>query len=170
MSSSAIALPLPWLVVAARALRAFEAFHALRELAKTPHLRCDPLPVAVRQRGKRASVYPRFADRIVDLGRGRDHGAVGNFEVTADHRGAADAAVRADARRARDADAAGDRRVRADHAVVADLDLVVELGALLDHRVVDRAAVDRRVGADLDVVTDHDAPELRDLAPAACVV
>ena len=33
----------------------------------------------------------------------------------------------------------------------ADLDLVVELDVVLDHRVVDRAAVDRRVRADLAV-------------------
>src|SRR5689334_17944384 len=133
MSSSAIVLPLPWLVAVARPPpRGLQLFHALRELAKPPHLRCDPLPCAVRQRGKRASVYPRFADRIVDLGRRRDHAAAGDFEVTADHRRAADAAMRADVRRARDADASGDRCVRADHAVVADLDLVVELDALLD--------------------------------------
>ena len=62
---------------------------------------------------------------------------------------------------------AGDRGVRADAHVVADLDLVVELDALLDHRVVERAAVDRGVGADLDVVADAHAADLRNLDPAA---
>jgi hypothetical protein len=47
--------------------------------------------------------------------------------------------------------------VRADAHVVRDLDLVVELHALLDHRVVQRAAVDGGVGADLDVVADAHA-------------
>ena len=49
--------------------------------------------------------------------------------------------------------------------VVADLDLVVELHAVLDHRVVQRAAVDGGVGADLDVVADDHAADLRNLAP-----
>ena len=48
-----------------------------------------------------------------------------------------------------------------------DLHQVVDLGALADHRVADRAAVDRGVGADLDVVLDDDAADLRDLAVAA---
>ena len=38
--------------------------------------------------------------------------------------------------------------------VVADLDQVVELDAVLDHGVAERAAVDAGVGADLDVVAD----------------
>src|SRR5207302_9856026 len=58
----------------------------------------------------------------------------------------------------------------ADPHVVADLDLVIELHALLDHRVVDRAAVDRGVGADLDVVADVHAANLGDLDPAALVL
>ena len=45
-----------------------------------------------------------------------------------------------------------------------DLHEIVDLGALADHGVADRAAVDRGVGADLDVVLDDDAPDLRDLA------
>ena len=66
-------------------------------------------------------------------------------------------------------DAARDHGVRADHAVVADLDLVVELHAVLDHGVVERAAVDGGVGADLDVVADAHRAHLRDLHPAARV-
>jgi hypothetical protein len=61
------------------------------------------------------------------------------------------------------ADAAGHGRVRADMAVVADLDLVVELDAVLDDGVGQRAAVDRGVGADVDVVADQHAPGLRNL-------
>ena len=49
--------------------------------------------------------------------------------------------------------------------VVGDLHEVVELHAVLDHGVVDRAAVDRGVRADLHVVADHDAADLRDLDP-----
>ena len=49
----------------------------------------------------------------------------------------------------------------------ADLDQVVELDAVLDHGVVERAAVDAGVGADLDVVADAHRAELLDLLPAA---
>jgi len=60
--------------------------------------------------------------------------------------------------------------MRADDAVVRDLDLIVELDVVLDHRVVDRAAIDRRVGADLDIGADHHAAELRDLDPRAALL
>src|SRR5262245_58906384 len=86
-----------------------------------------------------------------------------------DHRRAADGDVPPDVRAARDANAAGDGAVRADAHVVADLNLVVELDALLDHGVVERTAVDRGVGADLDVVADAHRADLRDLHPAAFV-
>ena len=36
-----------------------------------------------------------------------------------------------------------------------------------DHRVADGAAIDRGTGADLDVVLNDDAPDLRDLDVAA---
>ena len=60
-------------------------------------------------------------------------------------------------------DAARDHGVRADAAVVADLHVVVELDAVFDDGVLERAAVHGRVRADLDVVADHDAAELRHL-------
>src|ERR1039457_3820905 len=54
-----------------------------------------------------------------------------------------------------------------DADIVADLDQVVDLGALADHRVANGAAVDRGAGADLDIVLDDDAPELRHLEVAS---
>src|SRR5665213_3080472 len=51
--------------------------------------------------------------------------------------------------------------------IVADLDQIVDLGALADHGIADGATVDRGAGADLDVVLDDDAPELRHLKVAA---
>src|SRR5690606_9283389 len=54
-----------------------------------------------------------------------------------------------------------------DADVVRDHHEIVELHAVLDHGVLDRAAVDRRVRADLDVVADHDRAELRHLDPPA---
>ena len=50
--------------------------------------------------------------------------------------------------------------------VVRDLDEVIDLRPLADHRVAARAAVDRGVGADLDVVLDDDAADLRHLQVA----
>ena len=49
----------------------------------------------------------------------------------------------------------------ADRHIVADLDQIVDLGALADHGIADGAAVDGRIGADLDVVLDDDAADLR---------
>ena len=55
----------------------------------------------------------------------------------------------------------------ADDDVVGDLNQLVDLGSLADDRVAVGAAVDRRPGADLDVVLDDDAADLRHLEMAA---
>src|SRR6185437_270611 len=78
-----------------------------------------------------------------------------------------DHAVTADHRASRDARAARDRRVRADAHVVANLDEIVELHAVLDHRVVDRTAVDRGIRTDLDIRADVHAADLWHLHPRA---
>src|SRR5215207_3706991 len=52
---------------------------------------------------------------------------------------------------------------------MGDLHEIVELDAFLDDGVVDGAPVDRRVGANLDVVTDYDAADLRNLLPGATI-
>src|SRR5258708_13434094 len=80
---------------------------------------------------------------------------------------ASDRAVPADARAARNGRTAGHRRMRADAYVMADLDLVVQLDPVLDHGVVERAAVDRGVGADLHVVTYECPTRFRNLDPAS---
>src|SRR6185503_6538318 len=123
-------------------------------------------PGLVVVEGVEAGVDTGLADRARDQRPRRDLDAVGDLDVAVDHGGAADQAMRADVGAAGDADAARDRAVRADAHVVPDLDLVVELDALLDHRVVERAAVDGGVGADLHVVADAHAADLRDLHPS----
>ena len=51
----------------------------------------------------------------------------------------------------------------ADPHVVRDLHEIVDLRPRADDRVVDAAAVDRRVRADLDVVLDEAAADMRNL-------
>ena len=65
----------------------------------------------------------------------------------------------------RDADAAADHAVRSDAAIVPDLNLIINLRAVSDYCVIQRAAVNRGIGADLNIVTDRDAAHLRDLDP-----
>src|SRR5207245_2531666 len=117
-----------------------------------------------------AGIGARLEDRARDQGARRDVHMVDDAQMPEDHRGAADGAVPADVGAAGDAGAAGDRGVGADAHVVADLDLVVELDAFLDHGVVDRAAVDGGVRADLDIVADAHRADLGDLDPAAVVL
>ena len=54
----------------------------------------------------------------------------------------------------------------ADDAVVADLAEIIDLGSLADHGVANAAAIDPRAGADLDIVMDDDAADLRNLGMA----
>ena len=63
--------------------------------------------------------------------------------------------------------ARGHRCVRADAAVVTHHDLVVQLDAV-GEGVFERAAIDRGVGADLDVVADGHAAQLGILPQAPC--
>ncbi len=46
---------------------------------------------------------------------------------------------------------ADDAAMAADADVVANLHQIIDLRAFADHRVVHRAAIDRRIGADLDL-------------------
>ena len=66
-------------------------------------------------------------------------------------------------RRAGNARLRDDDAVAPDDGVVADLNEVVDLRAFADDRIVEGAAIDGRVGADLDVVADDDAAHLRHL-------
>ena len=55
----------------------------------------------------------------------------------------------------------GEYNVPADHAVMGNMNRIIELGALPDHRVAKRAAVDRAIRADLNVILNYDTAELR---------
>ena len=55
----------------------------------------------------------------------------------------------------------------ADTDIVAYLHQVVDLGALADHGIADRTAVDGSTGADFHIVLDDDAADLRDFKTAS---
>src|SRR5215470_5426055 len=128
----------------------------------------DQAPPGVRLLGgKGAGVYAGGRNRVTHRRFGRDHHIVSDSEVAGDADHAADHAAFADAGAAGDAGAGRDRRVRTDAHVVRDHDEIVELHALLDHRVLDGAAIDGGVGADLDVRADAHRAHLRHLEPGA---
>jgi len=56
-----------------------------------------------------------------------------------------------------------------DTDVMSYLDLVIQLATLFDHGVVERTAVNRGIGADLDIVFNHDAAQLRNFMPSLLV-
>ena len=60
----------------------------------------------------------------------------------------------------------GHGRVRTDVHVVADLDQVVEFDAVLDHGVIQRAAVNAGIGANLDIIADAHPTQLLNFFPA----
>ena len=80
-----------------------------------------------------------------------DAGLPGHHHVVVDRRAAGDADLRRE------------QHVAADLHAVRDLHEVVDLGAGRDARLADRRTIDRRVRADLDVVFDDDAADLRNL-------
>src|SRR5215470_11792182 len=138
----------------AHAGRALDPAHPALERAEAFEVR-DQAPPSVRLLTRKdARVY---AGPLEGMGHHRvagDDDVVGDPEMAGEPGAAADHAALADRGAAGDADIGGDRRMCADVHVVRDLDEVVELDALLDHRVIDRAAVDSGVGADLDVRAD----------------
>src|SRR4051794_21392339 len=66
-----------------------------------------------------------------------------------------------------DDDGTGDTRkprynaIATDANIVGDLNQIVDLGPLADDRVGHRAAIDGRIGADLDIILNDDAADLR---------
>ena len=86
---------------------------------------------------------------------------VANAHLSAHH------AVIADAATAGNAGLGGDHDVCADAAIVANVDQIVELRAGPDDGLIESAAVDGAVGANLDVVADDEAADLRELYVAS---
>jgi UDP-N-acetylglucosamine acyltransferase len=91
------------------------------------------------------------------------HRALFNARLVADAYLPADDRVVLDNYSSREARLRGDDDVPADAAVVRDVNHVVELDAVSDLCNSQRRAVDARVRADLDIIADSDAPDLREL-------
>src|SRR3954470_7075047 len=72
-----------------------------------------------------------------------------------------------DAHRSRDPDLRHDEAEAPDPTVVRDVHEIVDLRAGANHGVVDAAAIDRRVRANLDVVFDDATTDVRNLVMAA---
>src|SRR5262249_55039355 len=138
---------------------------ALCRSAVSPHARQKGLgaqPFAERTGGKSA---PAHARRYIgddpaartELRAGADREMIGYSDLPAQH------SVVSDLDAAGNSGLGDDEAMATDRAIVADLDQIIDLGALADDCIATRAAVDRRVGADLDGVLDDHAPRLRDL-------
>ena len=58
------------------------------------------------------------------------------------------------------------RRVSTDDSIVRDLTQIIDMHTVFDHCVSDRATVNRRIGADFNIVTNADAANLWHFDPA----
>ena len=83
---------------------------------------------------------------------------------------AADLTMAADRRAAGNRGATRHYRMSANANVVANLNLIVELHARFNHGVLNRAAIDGGVGANLDVVFNSYTADLRNLQPSISLV
>src|SRR5690606_1483961 len=102
-------------------------------------------------------------DVLRDPAAPRDPGAVADGDVIRDGDVATDDHAPPDGDAATAGSGASDQAIATDRHVVPDLTQVVELGAGTDHGVVDGAAVDCRVRADLDVVCQRGTAGVPDL-------
>ena len=100
---------------------------------------------------------PRFSRRHVSENPSLpgDPRAVSNRDMAANSRLACQNAAVTDARRAGDANLRHDQAEATDFHVVPDLNEIVDLRSIADHRVVDAPSIHRGVGADLYVVPDN---------------
>src|SRR5262249_26352082 len=123
-------------------------------------------PVAVADGGIPGNEGSRF-DRVGDAGlRGRNC-AFANRDVPGDADLSGERHRILDRRAARDADLRGEQNVAPNRDAVSDLHEIVDLGSGTNPRLPDGRSIDRRVGANLDVVFDDDAADLGNLLMGA---
>src|SRR5258708_1911816 len=108
----------------------------------------DYLPFAHHLRGEDAASGAKDCSAF-------DARLVADTDLTSDH------GVILDDHAAGDAGLSGNDDVTSNAAVVADMHHVVELGAITDGSDSESCAIDTGIGANFDVITDLDAPDLR---------
>lgn len=90
---------------------------------------------------------------------------VGDVEVAGHSGGAPKHTMTADPGAARNANLGRHGTVIANVNVMGDLDEIIQLHAIADHGIVQRAPVDGGIGADFHVVPEHHPPQLGDPVP-----
>ncbi len=113
--------------------------------------------------GRRAAPSLAGGNVAHDAGFGGDLRAGADLEMARQPRLTAEGGEVADHGRAGNARLRDENAVAADDDIVADLHEIIDLRPLADDRVAIGAAIDRRAGADLDVVLDDHAADLRHL-------
>ncbi len=127
-------------------------------------------PVGVLRQRIKTGVLSGLGNRARHQTARGDVDVVGDRQMPEYHRRTAKRAVAPNLCAAGHADAARHCGVLSDHAVVRNLYLIVELDAVPDHGVVQRAAIDGGVRADLHIVANAHCPGLGNLDPAAFVI
>ena len=102
-----------------------------------------------------------------NAGLGADNHALADADSIRDSDLASENRVFLDDYAARDASLRGDHDILANLAVVADVHEVVDLRPAANARKVERAAVDRGIGADFDVIFNFQAADLGEFFVAA---
>ena len=92
--------------------------------------------------------------------------AIHQCQVAQYHRTTTDGAMRTNAGAASHTHAARHGRVRTHVDVVTNLNQVVQLHTVFNHRVGNRTSVDTGVGTDLHIIANAHCAELLDLDPA----
>src|SRR5690606_9566561 len=152
-----------------RAQSLFQPSYLARQFVKLPQSRAVAAPLSHFFNGMAAGVEASVVYGMRYQSHGQHGDVIGDLEMPDDAYRAADHAAAADPGAARDRRTACNRRVRTDPHVVRDLDLVVQLHAVFDDGVIQRAAIDRGVGTDLDIIAYAHGAELRHLEPALAV-
>ena len=144
---------------------ALEVGHELLELGQLAKHGGRAQPVAVGDCRIAGDERPGV-DRVGDAGLRRGNHALADRDVAGHADLPGQRHVVFNRHTARHADLRRQQHVAADGDAVRDLHEVVDLGAGADARLANGGTIDGRVGADLDVVFDDDAADLRNLVVA----
>src|SRR5581483_2520481 len=150
-----------------RRLAAFEFLYSSFEPVEALEARDHAAPHSGLLERNAAGVYAGLGDRMTHHGGAQENDIVADRKVAADRDFSCDLAALTDRRAAGYSSESGDGRVRANVDVMSDHDEIVELDPLLDHRVLDRTAIHRRIGSNLDIRANAHRTNLGNLDPTA---